>query len=62
MFSQAPCCGTFYPCRFCHDAKENHEINRYEINSVKCKICGTTQKASDRIKNMKTIKRGIFLS
>jgi RING finger/CHY zinc finger protein 1 len=38
---RAPCCseGQFYPCRFCHDEHEDHEINRFQICQVRCLFC-----------------------
>ena len=43
---QAPCCGKDYICRVCHDDKENHELNRREVQKIKCLICGTAQAVS----------------
>ncbi|KPP60845.1 RING finger and CHY zinc finger domain-containing protein 1-like, partial [Scleropages formosus] len=41
----APCCEKFYVCRLCHDAKENHQMDRFLVKEVKCSICNTVQKA-----------------
>jgi len=37
----APCCDRFYPCRFCHDAAENHAIDRTKVNQMRCCSCET---------------------
>lgn len=48
----APCCGIFYPCRFCHDevhelrqrdAKKIHKMDRHAVTVVKCMRCGMEQ-------------------
>ncbi len=36
---RAPCCPDFYSCRFCHDAKATHEINRQAIHEMICNHC-----------------------
>ena len=40
---QAPCCGRFYPCRFCHDDAEAHEIDRHAVTTMRCRYCGAVQ-------------------
>src|SRR3989338_832314 len=40
----APCCDRIYVCHQCHDAKENHEINRKEVIEIVCRHCHTRQK------------------
>jgi len=42
----APCCNKFYPCRWCHDNNENHEINRFDIKKMKCLLCNKEQNIS----------------
>ncbi|KAG9337932.1 hypothetical protein JZ751_027425 [Albula glossodonta] len=42
---KAPCCGKFYVCRLCHDAEENHQMDRFQVKEVKCSMCNTVQKA-----------------
>lgn len=37
---QAKCCGNYYPCRRCHDEKEDHEIDRHATEQVACIKCG----------------------
>ena len=41
---QSPCCNKIYPCRVCHDEKENHEIDRKSVTQVKCVKCQRLQK------------------
>ena len=42
----AECCQKFYPCRICHDEKEDHKINRY-LTKMKCKLCNEIQDVSN---------------
>uniref|UniRef100_A0AAQ4QC07 Ring finger and CHY zinc finger domain containing 1 n=1 Tax=Gasterosteus aculeatus aculeatus TaxID=481459 RepID=A0AAQ4QC07_GASAC len=42
---KAPCCGKLYVCRLCHDAKENHEMDRFKVTEVQCSECQTVQQA-----------------
>ena len=39
----APCCGKVYPCRFCHDEVEDHELDRKTVREVVCIACGNRQ-------------------
>jgi hypothetical protein len=48
----APCCDTFYPCRFCHDETcdeqekdtgKQHTLVRNAVVTVKCMRCGEIQ-------------------
>ncbi|KAK9702434.1 Ring finger domain [Popillia japonica] len=41
----APCCNKIYTCRFCHNAKENHELNRHAVLQVICMVCKEKQRA-----------------
>jgi RING finger/CHY zinc finger protein 1 len=43
----AECCQKFYPCRICHDEKEDHKINRYLTKKMKCKLCNEIQDVSN---------------
>ncbi len=52
-----PCCDEFYSCRFCHDGAKNdykldkkliHNCNRYLVEKVKCKFCGSIQNMSSQ--------------
>ncbi|KAI4900070.1 hypothetical protein NFI96_023495 [Prochilodus magdalenae] len=43
--SRAPCCGKFYVCRLCHDAAENHQMDRFQVKEVKCAVCDSVQQA-----------------
>jgi len=37
------CCDSFYTCRLCHDDKEQHQIDRYTIDTMYCMYCETIQ-------------------
>ena len=39
----APCCGEFYTCRFCHDDRQDHAIDRKSVNRLLCMRCGNEQ-------------------
>ncbi|KAG8237622.1 hypothetical protein J437_LFUL016875 [Ladona fulva] len=43
IVSNAPCCRRIYSCRFCHDDKEDHAINRHEVDTLICAKCSTVQ-------------------
>lgn len=43
---QCSACGRWYTCRFCHDAVEDHSLNRRETKHMLCMFCGCAQKAS----------------
>ncbi|RXN20540.1 RING finger and CHY zinc finger domain-containing 1 [Labeo rohita] len=47
---KAPCCGKFYVCRLCHDAEENHQMDRFKVREVKCAACNTIQEAQQTCK------------
>lgn len=40
---QTPCCQKVYTCRFCHDEKEDHTMNRKEVTELICTVCETRQ-------------------
>ncbi|KAF3696155.1 RING finger and CHY zinc finger domain-containing protein 1 [Channa argus] len=40
---KAPCCGKLYVCRLCHDAEENHQMDRFKVREVQCSECQTVQ-------------------
>jgi len=40
---RAPCCGIFYSCRLCHDEDNNHKMDRYKIEMMKCMECYKVQ-------------------
>ena len=42
---RAECCGTWYPCRLCHDEGETHHIDRFSIRHMLCLLCSTPQPA-----------------
>ena len=48
----APCCNTYFTCRFCHDAekyeavldpKKLHRVDRHAVTTIKCLACGRVQ-------------------
>jgi len=40
---RAACCGRFYTCRLCHDANEDHAIDRYATREMLCMHCDAVQ-------------------
>jgi len=42
----ADCCKKYFTCRFCHDAKSDHTINRYATTQMLCMLCGEAQPAT----------------
>jgi len=41
---KAPCCQRIFTCRRCHDEQiEDHKINRYDIETMICMFCKTSQ-------------------
>ncbi|XP_020492070.1 RING finger and CHY zinc finger domain-containing protein 1 isoform X1 [Labrus bergylta] len=42
---KAPCCSKLYVCRLCHDAEENHQMDRFKVTEVQCSECHTVQQA-----------------
>ena len=40
-------CSRWYTCRFCHDAIEDHMLNRKETKNMLCMLCGCAQPASE---------------
>ena len=44
----AKCCGIQYPCRKCHDANEDHEIDRFATEEIVCQECQTQQPVSNK--------------
>lgn len=41
-------CDKFYPCRLCHDQFEDHKLDRFTINTIRCKRCKFIQTPSQR--------------
>ena len=50
------CCKKVYPCRICHDEKEDHKINRHDIDYMKCIYCNCFQKVDSSCKNPECFK------
>lgn len=44
---QCSSCGRWYTCRFCHDEKEDHSLNRRETKNMLCMFCGVAQPAAE---------------
>jgi hypothetical protein len=44
----APCCGNVVECRFCHDEKYDHPIDRFKVARIQCNKCGLQQDVSNR--------------
>ena len=44
---QCSACNRWYTCRFCHDAEEDHMLNRKETKNMLCMLCGCAQPASE---------------
>ena len=44
---QCSACNKWYTCRFCHDAVEDHMLNRRETKNMLCMLCGCAQAASE---------------
>ena len=47
----APCCGKWFTCRLCHDAVNDHEVDRYSIKTMICMVCKAVQPASPECNN-----------
>lgn len=47
-------CLHWYTCRHCHDAAEDHNLNRKLTQHMLCMVCGTPQKAGDSCSNCHT--------
>ncbi|MCJ1232577.1 hypothetical protein MMC14_000530 [Varicellaria rhodocarpa] len=43
---QCSVCFRWYTCRFCHDAAEDHPLNRRETKNMLCMLCGCAQRAA----------------
>lgn len=44
---QCSSCERWYTCRFCHDEKEDHSLNRRETKNMLCMFCGFAQPAAE---------------
>ena len=44
---QCSACYRWYTCRFCHDAVEDHMLNRRETKNMLCMLCGCAQPAGE---------------
>ena len=50
-YIRAACCGHVYPCRLCHDAAEDHEIDRFATHEIVCATCHRLQPLSNHCTN-----------
>ncbi|KAF1850000.1 uncharacterized protein K460DRAFT_360865 [Cucurbitaria berberidis CBS 394.84] len=47
-------CRRWYTCRHCHDAVEDHNLNRIMTQNMLCMSCGTPQRAAEQCKECET--------
>lgn len=47
-------CRRWYTCRHCHDAVEDHNLNRKRTQNMLCMACGSPQRASDHCRVCET--------
>jgi uncharacterized CHY-type Zn-finger protein len=47
-------CRRWYTCRHCHDAVEDHSLNRSRTQNMLCMACGTPQQAAEHCKECGT--------
>jgi RING finger/CHY zinc finger protein 1 len=45
------CCNKVYPCRLCHNEKEDHLTDRHDIDFIKCVYCNCFQKVNRSCQN-----------
>ena len=55
FYFQTPCCRKTYQCRFCHDANEDHVLQRDDVTKVVCANCGHKQGVEQTCQNCGTI-------
>jgi len=48
-------CRRWYTCRHCHDAAEDHNLNRRRTQNMLCMACGSPQRASDHCRFCETV-------
>jgi len=48
---QCSACHRWYTCRFCHDAVEDHSLNRRETKNMLCMLCGCAQPAAEECRD-----------
>lgn len=41
----AECCGEWITCRFCHDERQDHQLDRFSTKRMLCMLCKTDQPA-----------------
>ena len=45
---QCPTCEKYYPCRICHDEQEDHQMDRFKVSQIRCRICKLEQPCSQK--------------
>ncbi len=50
------CCNKIYPCRLCHDENEDHTLDRFDIDLMKCDFCKCIQKVNSCCLNPECFK------
>ena len=55
-YQMSKCCKKVYQCRLCHDEHENHTMNRYDIDYMKCDYCQSFQKVNSSCQNPECYK------
>ena len=45
---QCPTCDKYYPCRICHDEQENHQLDRFKVSQIRCRICKLEQPCAQK--------------
>lgn len=67
----APCCNEFFPCRFCHDQQhyeeerdvlKQHKMNRFLVETMRCRHCKHIQAISKQCQNCQTILGSYYCS
>jgi len=58
----SPCCHKIVNCRLCHNDENDHEINRFEVNVIKCNFCNKEQDVSNKCINCNNIFGEYFCS
>jgi uncharacterized CHY-type Zn-finger protein len=55
-------CKRWYPCRFCHDAVENHALDRKKTENMLCMLCVCPQPAAEWCKKCGTLAAWYYCS
>ena len=52
---QCPTCKKLYPCRICHDENEDHTLDRFKVDTVRCRVCRRLQGVGKNCKYCRSI-------